>query len=1277
MGVENARGRAVQYGIGQFAKQEGNMAAHQVVRVKNFVPGRQTMRLSGLRRGLMLGGSAMAFIFVAPQFAQAQTPATTPAPATTSVRPTVPSSTDLTLDANVTAQEMSTLVGANEVAIVGALLGSGGYSPRSIAGHETLTGALFIAADNSQIVVGGASQLTTVDPITTAGDAANVLNVTGESVTLYLDSGAALIGGAGLTAGKGGDAINVAAASGLTIIGPGTGSAALTGGAGVGAPAGKVGGDAIDAGGVVNLIGNVNLTPGTGVAAINKGAAIRIAATGGFTSEAGSKIVIIGGAVMADSRAGILLDAAATTAGAATFAGQSFANTYNLHIGGDLSVEGTTTLEGALVNLVDATGAASVELEENTALIIGSPGGTIDLGAGLVGANNALLGKLGDASNAGKLGAGSAIVLRGTITGGNAASTVTTGPLINSVSATDTLQVVFSKAHIALTDSSVAASRNIIESGTAAAKTNVFIQDSTIVLNEGDKLVNGIAANAIAVDISGDSSITSVDGEVFGVGVESVDISPGPGNTVTLDLTGAGLTANLFGGAVKSSYQLSGGGTVDLKLAAGKSVVTFAANPLAGPMLIGAQLNVETAVNSTTAANVSKLYFTGGDGLNVVNGGGLNVTGPGLATVGGAIAIADGAAVEFATVGQSSIDGAVNVNGGTFTAGQTGSVSINGAVAVNSGGKLEIGASTSESTITGALSVEGKGSVVRFQESVVAILGDLTIGDGTTAVIGGGRITRAAASLKTDLVFEEGSTLILNRGSDGELLSMFGSTERVSIDPGTKIRLSGLQVSRGADGKVEFGSYLFGNDDAATVFANGIVSATRGSVFNTVREGSDTLTVGFRNRIDLKLSEGDYGFLQEIFAAPLRNARLDVELLDDTERASAIGAVSEYYEEIVNADIRTEEGTKALKSVIRQLRPDATGDATITVAGVAERNFDVVSERVLAARSQDAGITLAHATDRGKSVASASSRGVAGAADSMSVGRTGSPSTWEQTFYTYTQADDQDSAAGYVSGGIGAAAGVDVPVAGVARAGGALNVTFTGADGNGVSDVDLASLSFGGTVYGHYDVNGLGQPGPFVAGMLGYTLNYNQTERELPIIDGSLAGEFFSHTGQVRLESGYRFTVQDRYVFDPYIGARLTHVTTEGYHEVAEKLGEQSEHFALRIKRSNYNAFESVMGFRLAANFGNDEFGIAPTMSAAWVHDFRGEAVQTDASFLSADPNQPTFRVKGRTRGQEAFQAGLGMNINMGETGFRVGVNGSFREDESQYHASGTFRYSF
>ena len=476
MGVENARGRAVQYGIGQFAKQEGNMAAHQDVRVKNFVPGRQTIRLSGLRRGLMLGGSAIAFVFVAPQFAQAQTQ--------------IPASEEaLAFDNDVSAQLETIAVGADKVAVIGAPLAAGGYSSRNITGHETLSGALFTAGAGARIIVGGSSGLTT-DATTAPGAVGqDVISVAGKLAILDLGAGSAITGGAafsgtGATEAVGGTAVAVGSGNSLTINGPASGSITeLEGGTSAGKN--EVGGHAINAGGAVELLGNVFLTGGAGGALVpaaalsGPGAAVNIGVAGSFTAAAGSSVSIEGGDAT-DFRAGILLNENATTKGSVSFVDgeRSFKNTYNLSIGGELSVSGTSTLSGGfLVQL------SNTQLADDTALVIGSPGSSIDLGEGVITKSNSLLSTLGGTAD--DLGDGSAVVLQGTITGGGIATSTAPTSLIDSANTSDTLQVILSNAHIALADpTATAATRHIVTLSVAASEADVVIHDSTVVLGD-------------------------------------------------------------------------------------------------------------------------------------------------------------------------------------------------------------------------------------------------------------------------------------------------------------------------------------------------------------------------------------------------------------------------------------------------------------------------------------------------------------------------------------------------------------------------------------------------------------------------------------------------------------------------------------------------------------------------------------------------------------------------------------------------------------------------
>ena len=577
------------------------------------------------------------------------------------------------------------------------------------------------------------------------------------------------------------------------------------------------------------------------------------------------------------------------------------------------------------------------------------------------------------------------------------------------------------------------------------------------------------------------------------------------------------------------------------------------------------------------------LILAGNDtyaGGTTVQGGTLVVTG----TLRGNLAISPGAS--FISNGGYKVAGnAVLTNGGTFfavngplvnagTAGNTGT--IVGAVS-NSGGFNNNGVVTGAFANSGLLSGNGVvGSLALLPGSTVApgnSVGTIqVVGDLTVAA--GSNYQVQVDSTVSDLV-EVGGTAALSGGT--VVVTSIGSTPALG-------RIFPILTAIGG---------VVGSFDALTEPVSGIAASTR---FDALY-GS--------HGVSLVLTPSSYGNLPAAGVAENRNERAVGAALDAIRPAP--GLAMDPADSALFAPLYTLPISKITAS-LDELAPSIYSDELIT----ARNSWYLMSNAVDAQLAARRGLAADHAA-------------------SSAPGPNGT-TMWASGLAGYYNTSAGGGAPGFTSGLGGAAAGIDIPVAGVGRVG----VAVGAAGGHTSSQIggEGSSSTVQARAYGQWQSQIY-----FAEAQLGLMYQSETVRRSLPLFGATTHGDATGLAGGGGVRVGVQFDLAP-WLVEPTLGVGGFGLHLDGLTEAGS--GAPAEHIGGAVLRS----VESTLAVGARRAFALSESVQMTTMGRlGWSHEFADNAASVSASFAGLSGSG--FALESAPLGRDAALIGLGTDIKV------------------------------
>ncbi|MDA7086656.1 autotransporter domain-containing protein [Pseudomonas sp. SA3-5] len=273
---------------------------------------------------------------------------------------------------------------------------------------------------------------------------------------------------------------------------------------------------------------------------------------------------------------------------------------------------------------------------------------------------------------------------------------------------------------------------------------------------------------------------------------------------------------------------------------------------------------------------------------------------------------------------------------------------------------------------------------------------------------------------------------------------------------------------------------------------------------------------------------------------------------------------------------------------------------------------------------------------------------------------------WLRGTGSYGEIDGTRNASGAHYNASGTATGIDVNLDDSLTLGAAFGYNTTGA---GVDQGDLEVDSYQAAFYGRW----LLDDGYYASGIAGFGYHDIDAKRGINVgISSSTAkSDYDAWTGNVAVEAGRTFALNQRTRITPLAGLEYAHINRESFTEHGAGAAD------LHVSRDQQDSLRSALGARLEHSWTtNNGSRIQPTIELAWLHEFMDNEAGLRAGFAPAPT--ATFNVSGPELDRDRARIGLGLNMQVNETAsLRLGYQGEFASSDQRHDVSATFKMAW
>ncbi|WP_373019551.1 autotransporter domain-containing protein, partial [Thiomicrorhabdus sp.] len=273
---------------------------------------------------------------------------------------------------------------------------------------------------------------------------------------------------------------------------------------------------------------------------------------------------------------------------------------------------------------------------------------------------------------------------------------------------------------------------------------------------------------------------------------------------------------------------------------------------------------------------------------------------------------------------------------------------------------------------------------------------------------------------------------------------------------------------------------------------------------------------------------------------------------------------------------------------------------------------------------------------------------------------------WIRGVANYGNIDDTLNVSGADYNASGVAIGADYKLDDKLTLGAAFGQTRTDVD------VDLGSMNvstYQAALYGKKRL----EDDYYVSGMAG--IGYHNTEADRQVIVGltnSIAkSDYNSWTGNMAIEGGRRFAINETGSVTPYAGIEYAHLYHEGFTE--RGAGEAN----LKVADNTQNSLRSAIGARIEQTWTtNKGYRVRPSVELAWVHEYLDDTAVLRAGF--APTPETTFSLDGSKLDRDRARVGLGLNMQLSDTAsLTLGYQGEIAGSDERQDFSATYRMAW
>jgi autotransporter-associated beta strand protein len=589
-----------------------------------------------------------------------------------------------------------------------------------------------------------------------------------------------------------------------------------------------------------NTISNTSVTSGTlsglassiqGAVLVGSGATVNFAVANDISTSV-ANISGSGGLVVSGAGASPVLTGSNSYTGSTTINSGT-----SLTLGGVLSGSSSSaySVAGTLNAIASTTigsvsGAGSIAISSTKSLTIG--GGSFS----------------GGISGAGTLVSTGALTLTGTNTIAN--TSITNGTLSAIASSIQGSVVISSGASLNFTTSSdtsissanISGAGNVIVSGSGANPrligTNIY--SGSTIINSGSSLTLGGTSSGSA------SSTYAVAGTLNTAENNTIGSISGAGSIAILGANRLTVGGGSFSGAISGPGTLISVGTLNLtgtntisNTNVTSGTLSGIASSIQGAVAIssGAALNFATVNDtSTSVANIS------GAGAVTISGAGANPILTGINTYSGSTTINSGSSVTLGGVSSGSSSSTYAVGGSLNATASTtiGSITGAGTIAISSTKSLTVGGGNFSGTISGAgtlvstanLNLTGSNTVSNTSVTSGTLSGIASSIQGSVAISSGAALNFATASdTSTSLanISGAGSVIVSGLGANPTLTGTNSYTGTTTINSGTSLTLGGSSAGSSSSAYAVEGTLNVNeNNSLALVTGTGSIAIASG-----------------------------------------------------------------------------------------------------------------------------------------------------------------------------------------------------------------------------------------------------------------------------------------------------------------------------------------------------------------------------------------------------------------------------------------------------------------
>ncbi len=334
---------------------------------------------------------------------------------------------------------------------------------------------------------------------------------------------------------------------------------------------------------------------------------------------------------------------------------------------------------------------------------------------------------------------------------------------------------------------------------------------------------------------------------------------------------------------------------------------------------------------------------------------------------------------------------------------------------------------------------------------------------------------------------------------------------------------------------------------------------------------------------------------------------------------------------------------EAASNAIRQLAPETNGAAMQATQLASSAMFTALNTRMDTARSggNTAGVPVASGMSGG---------------DAM--GRR----AWAQGLGAWGEQKQRAGANGYDLDAYGFAAGIETDRSAHEVMGLSIGLNHANADGRGTGNGNDVQVK-GTNLAGYFSSNTTGMTLD-VSAMLGH--NRYDSARRVSIggVTENLAGDYKGWQVGAQVEAGFPFAVgadtSERWL----VGARASHLSTDGYDE-------RGGSAALRVGSNDSTSLQSVLGVELTRAASPQS---SLQLRARWLHEF-ADAQDINASFVAGGPS---FTSSGVKPNRDALQLGIGWrHVPSKGVSLTLGYDAEFRKQYLAHQLSARAVWSF